>query len=363
MVCSVLAHETKNSYEPMFGLALWHFAGCGAREGDHGDQNSSKRTSEEMVHKITNPTALWHGERRFEDGREGFSRVIGGDGIGRLSIGVRTCVREVWCVRSRTLWLAVRRWSGIAIQHLYLGGHNSVREDEAKSLLSINQVSRILLVFGLSINPQTALGESQNPLVRGPVILDVGQGLSLQVEYIEAPDYPLLAKPSWIAAHAYFFTEGYPASDDPFLDANTVFGETKENEVRWMNDRFNTYKGWHLGPVPARECPENFDPVVCRAGPPLVPDVWAVIGYAPDGCRGPTLMTGFGQTVHVTRRRSPTHLDDVFTPVEPISDVRWVGKINRSSTLFIATLQSPYPVTAEERRRILAIFSVACGSR
>lgn len=262
--------------------------------------------------------------------RTAFSKMIGVDGIGRLWFGIRAGVRKGRFVMS-------------------------LRLDK--------KVSWTLLALFMSVNPQNALGESQKPVVRGSVILNVGEGLSLQVEYVETSDYLLLSKPSWIAAHLYFFTEGYPVSDDPFLDATTVFGETKENEVRWMNDRFNTYKGWHLGPVPARECPENFDPVICRAAPPLVPDVWAVIGYAPDGCRGPTLMTGFGQTVHVTRRRSPTHLDDVFTPVEPISDVRWVGKINQSNTLFIATLQSPYPVTAEERRKILDIFSVDCGKK
>jgi hypothetical protein len=50
-----------------------------------------------------------HGEGRVEGGGEGFSKMIGGGGIGGLWFGLRTAVRDRWCVKSRTLRLLEMR--------------------------------------------------------------------------------------------------------------------------------------------------------------------------------------------------------------------------------------------------------------
>lgn len=219
----------------------------------------------------------------------------------------------------------------------------------------------LALAVSLGFLGQSSAAETHRSTATDPVIMKFDGGLVLEVEYVEVANYPLLPKPSWLAGHLYFFTDGYPRNDDPLLDADTLLTETHPGEVRWVFDQFLTYKGWRLGQMPLPDCPDGIDPSICRMAPPQSPNIWAIVGSEPDGCRGPTLMTGFGRVEHVTRRRSPAALDDIYTAVEPISNVRWVGRIAGTDMVFLATLVSAIPVTADERRAVIEQFSINCG--
>jgi hypothetical protein len=60
------------------------------------DDRAGKRLS---VRFVANDIS-GHGDGLVEGGGEGFRKMIGGDGIGRLWFGLRTASGERWCVKS-----------------------------------------------------------------------------------------------------------------------------------------------------------------------------------------------------------------------------------------------------------------------
>lgn len=192
-------------------------------------------------------------------------------------------------------------------------------------------------------------------------MMDVGNGMQLQIEFVAMKDYPLLPKPSWIAGHAVFFAARYPKSSMPFLDADTVFSETPAGEERWAFRQFmwRQSDGWRLDVVEAPKCKGRPEVMPCEA-PLNVPDAVAVVGPDTQGCRGDTLMTAEpALIIRPYMMRDPR--SELYAVVEPVSDIHWIGKLNGSDTLFFATLISPRPVFPEERRTILEMFSKTCG--
>lgn len=220
----------------------------------------------------------------------------------------------------------------------------------------------------LAFSTLPALAQDDASVVRGPVAMELPfEDMVLKIEYVAVADYNKLPKPSWISGHLYFFTEeGYARSDRPSEDADTAFGRLLPGEERWAMQQYMNppHRGWRLtGMLPIPECPQD-SPIPCEAGRMNTnPTVLAVIGRDPDGCRGDTLMTGYSKVSHEGRSVYTRPPFDIYTVHEPVKEVHWMGRLNgpEEGQFFLATLLSPFPVTADERRDIMAEFSKTCG--
>lgn len=226
------------------------------------------------------------------------------------------------------------------------------------------KIKMALIIFAFVTTP--ALAQDDASVVQGPVMMELPfEDMYLKIEYVAGADFDKLTRPSWISGHLYFFTEGYPQSERyKDLDADTIFEKLNPGEAFWVVDQFRDHSssGWRLaGMLPIPACPED-DVLPCEAGSINTnPNVMAVIGRDLDGCRGDTLMTGYSKVSHELRKARPPY--DIHTAHEPVKDVHWMGRLNgpEEGQFFLATLISPFPVTADERRDIMAEFSKTCG--
>lgn len=199
-------------------------------------------------------------------------------------------------------------------------------------------------------------------VVRGPVMMELPfDDMQLQIEYVDIADYDKLPEGTFIWGHAYFFAKGYPQNERyKNRDADTVFSRLRPQEERSAMDLFMTYHsdGWWF---PGGMVPLNCKFPQCDSPISQDPNVMFVVGGDPEGCMGNTIMTGYSEVTRIGRSVYTKPPYDIHTVHEPIKDVRWIGRLNGTESLFLITLISPFPVTADERRDVIETFAKTCG--
>jgi hypothetical protein len=184
--------------------------------------------------------------------------------------------------------------------------------------------------------------EEATTVMRAPVMMDVGNGLHLQIEYIEAKDYRLLPKGSHVSTQTQFFAETSASFKNFSPPALRV-----EIEARLLAQKMIRVMG--CSDPGAANC-NNADDVV--------PNTWGILTMDSAGCRGDTLLTG----TSASRRATDKGLgSDGAGTVEPVTDFRMAGRLNGSDALFFATFESVDPVSASEQLNVITLFSKTCG--